>query len=127
MTTVAVDTSALMLPVELEVRLFEELERLLGDVETIAPAAVLDELDRLSSEGGTVGKAARVGRSLAEEYCRVVEADAAGADDAVLELARSGLASHVVTADRELAKRVREAQSSAITPRGRRQLAIQPP
>lgn len=127
MTTVAVDTSALMLPIELDIRLFDELERLLGDYEAIVPAQVVAELDRLSEEGGTVGKAASVGSSLAQQHCRVVEVDSASADDAVLELATSGAATYVVTADRELADRVRTAESPAITPRGRRQLAIQPP
>ncbi len=127
MTRVAVDTSALMLPVELDIRLFEELERLLGAVTPLVPALVLAELEHLESDGGRPGTAARVGVSLIEERCTVVETEANEADDAVLELARTGQAAYVVTADRELAERVRAAQRPVITPRGRRQLAIQPP
>ena len=46
---IVLDTNALMMPVECEVRLFEELDRLLTDVGGyLAPEAVRDELDKLA-------------------------------------------------------------------------------
>lgn len=127
MAVVAVDTSALMLPVELEIRVFDELERLLGDVEAVVPAQVVDELERLRSDGGTTGRAARVGLELLEASCTVVDGEAPTVDDAVIALALEGPAGYVVTADRELAARARSAGVPAITPRGRRRLSVQPP
>ncbi len=127
MVTVSVDTSALMLPVELDIRLFEELQRLLGDFDPIVSSSVLDELESLSAEGGQTGRAARVGLALAGEHCEPIETEQPVADDAVLALASDGLAGYLVTADRELATRARAAGITTITPRGRRQLAIEPP
>jgi len=46
MTTVALDASALMAPVERDLRLFDELDRLLGAVDPVVPGAVLEELDQ---------------------------------------------------------------------------------
>lgn len=108
-TQVALDTSALMMPVELDVRLFDELERLLDDYETTAPQAVLEELRRLSEKGGEEGTAANVGHDLATERCLVVDTEASYADDALVELARGGVVDYVVTNDRPLRDRVLEA------------------
>jgi hypothetical protein len=89
------DTNALMMPVECDVRLFDELARLgYGDATLLVPEPVLAELDALAGVGdadrpGTGGQervAARVGRDLAER-CRPVATDATYADDAVVELA----------------------------------------
>ena len=52
------DTSALMMPVECDVRVFDELDRLLGDVEFVTPAAVIAELDRLATGAGEEATAA---------------------------------------------------------------------
>ena len=43
--SVVMDTNALMMPVECDVRVFEELERLLGAVEPVVPEAVVAELE----------------------------------------------------------------------------------
>lgn len=92
---VILDTNALMMPVECDVRLFDELARLgYGDATLVVPEPVLAELDALAGVGdadrpGTGGQervAARVGRDLAER-CRSVPTDATYADDAVVELA----------------------------------------
>ena len=49
---VVLDTNALMAPVEVGVRTFEELDRLLGEYEALVPEAVLAELDRLAAGAG---------------------------------------------------------------------------
>ena len=106
MTTVVLDTNALMMPVECDVRVFEELDRLVGEADLIVPRAVVAELETLSAGGGT---------------------EAGYADDAVVELAEGGGddstpsvdgdrvdwetvddtgVTHVVTNDRELQGRL---------------------
>ncbi|MFB1063656.1 PIN domain-containing protein [Natrinema sp. H-ect4] len=126
-TRVALDTSALMMPVELDVRLFEELERLLDSFEPTIPQAVLEELRRLSEKGGQEGTAATVGHDLATERCLVVDTEASYADDALVELAREGTVDYVVTNDRPLRDRVLEASRPVIALRGRNKLAITQP
>jgi rRNA-processing protein FCF1 len=126
-TRVALDTSALMMPVELDVRLFEELDRLVGDYEPTIPQAVLEELRRLSEKGGEEGTAATVGHDLATERCFVVDTEASYADDALVELAREGSVEYVVTNDRPLRDRVLEANRPVIALRGRNKLAITQP
>ncbi len=126
-TRVALDTSALMMPVELDVRLFEELERLLDSFEPTIPQAVLEELRRLSEKGGQEGTAATVGHDLATERCLVVDTEASYADDALVELAREGNVEYVVTNDRPLRDRILEAGRPVIALRGRNKLAITQP
>ena len=126
-TRVALDTSALMMPVELDVRLFDELERLVDSFEPVAPQAVVEELRRLSEKGGTEGTAATVGHDLATERCLVVDTEASYADDALVELAREGTVDYVVTNDRPLRDRVLEANRPVIALRGRNKLAITQP
>lgn len=125
MATVVLDTSALMMPVECGVRVFEELERLLGDADPIAPRAVREELRSLAAGSGTEATAARVGLDLSSR-CRIRETDASYADDAVLELAvREG--EYAVTNDRPLRDRLLERGVPVIGLRGRNALAITEP
>ena len=127
MPVVALDANALMMPVELEVRVFDELDRLLDGHELVTPRAVLDELDRLSAGAGKAATAATVGHDLAEERCRVVEAeDATNADDALVELAQTGAVDYVVTNDGPLADRIRAAGVPVIAVRGPNTLAVSP-
>jgi hypothetical protein len=123
------DTNALMMPVELDVRLFEELERVLGTatggVDLVVPAAVVAELERLSSGGGREAVAASVGADLADR-CRVVETDASYADDAVLELATDE-GDYVVTNDLPLRDRLLERGVRVIGIRGQDKLQITEP
>jgi hypothetical protein len=114
---VVLDTNALMMPVELDVRLFDELDRILPPgYELFVPRAVLDELATLSSGNGKEATAASVGADLAER-ARPVEHDADYADDAVLEVARE-LGATVVTNDRPLRDRLFEAGIPVIGLRG---------
>ncbi|WP_436345962.1 PIN domain-containing protein [Natronorubrum sp. FCH18a] len=126
-TRVALDTSALMMPVELDVRLFDELDRVVDSYEATAPQAVVEELRRLSEKGGTEGTAANVGHDLATERCLVVDTEASYADDALVELAREGTVDYVVTNDRPLGDRILEASVPVIALRGRNKLAITQP
>ncbi|WP_394739006.1 PIN domain-containing protein [Natronococcus roseus] len=126
-TRVALDTSALMMPVELDVRLFDELERLIGSAELVAPQPVIEELRRLSEKGGTEGTAASVGHDLATERCLVVDTEESYADDALVELALEGSVDYVVTNDRPLCDRVLEASIPVLALRGRNKLAITQP
>ena len=134
----ALDASALMAPVEANVRLFEELDRLLGTYETVVPGSVLSELEGLASGAGTAATAASVGEDLATR-ARTVEVDdseEAGeiddggdtyADDALVALARTGRVDYVVTNDRPLIERVLDADTPVICLRGRNTLAITEP
>ncbi|MFB6195821.1 MAG: DUF188 domain-containing protein [Haloplanus sp.] len=120
------DTSALMMPVECGVRVFDELDRLVGDAEFVAPATVIEELESLATGAGEEATAASVGRDLAER-CRVVETDATYADDALVELADRGDCEYVVTNDGPLRDRLLERGVRVIGLRGRNTLNITQP
>ncbi|WP_380681658.1 PIN domain-containing protein [Salinigranum sp. GCM10025319] len=125
------DTNALMMPIERDVRVFDELARLLGEpvdgaasVDLVVPRAVVAELEKLAAGAGEEGVAASVGRDLADR-CRVVDTDADYADDAVVELAAA--ADYVVTADRPLRDRLLDRNVPVVGLRGRNTLAITEP
>jgi rRNA-processing protein FCF1 len=122
---VVLDTNALMMPVEVGVRTFEELDRLLGDYEAVVPKAVLDELDELAGDHGEEATAASVGADLARRECETIEHDAEYADDAVLELGQA--ADYVVTNDGPLQKRLLEANVPVISLRGSNKLELNEP
>ena len=143
--TVALDASALMAPVEADLRLFDELDRVLGTYEAVVPRAVIAELDRLSSGNGAAATAASVGRDLAGR-ARTVEAGSSGGNDggngddgenggstrpygdgALVALARAGRADYVVTNDRSLIERVLGADTPVLCLRGRNTLRIREP
>jgi len=123
---VVLDTNALMMPVECNVRLFEAVEQLLGDVEYLVPEAVLAELEELSGSASEEARAASVGRDLADR-CEPIETDQAYADDAVLEAGRRADVAHVVTNDEDLQRRLLDAGISVISLRGKHKLAITQP
>jgi rRNA-processing protein FCF1 len=123
--TVAMDTSALMMPVESDVRVFEEVERLLGDFECVAPEAVRDELAELSDGASEEAVAASVGADLAADRCRTVEHEASYADDVLVELADEF--DYVVTNDGPLKERLLDTGTPVIHIRGRNKLAISKP
>ena len=122
MTVVAMDTSALMMPVEVGVRVFDELDRLLGTYESVVPGAVVAELAKLADGAGEEGEAASVGADLAADRCRAVTTKAQYADDALVELAERGEVDAVVTNDAALRDRVLDAGAPVIHLRGRNQL-----
>ena len=63
---IVVDTNALMMPVECDVRLFDELERLVGDRELVSPEAVVAELEKIADGNGKEATAASVGLDLSD-------------------------------------------------------------
>ncbi|MFW5911478.1 MAG: PIN domain-containing protein [Halolamina sp.] len=123
-TTAVLDTNALMMPVELGVRVFDELDRLLGAYEAVTPAAVVAELEKLSEGNGEEGTAAAVGRDLVER-CTVIETEESYADDAVVAVAKATEGEvYAVTNDRPLRDRLLAAGVDVIGLRGRDTLAI---
>jgi rRNA-processing protein FCF1 len=139
-TTVAVDTSALMMPVERNVRLFDELDRLVGEgqrtsestsgdepraYECVVPRAVCEELAELSRGNGAEATAASVGADLADQRCRTVDHDESYADDALVELGPEFDA--VVTNDGPLRERLLDVGVPVIHIRGRNKLAVTQP
>ena len=122
---VVLDTNALMAPVEVGVRTFEELDRLLGEYEPLVPEAVLEELDRLAEGAGEEATAASVGADLARRECTSVEHDSSYADDAVVEIGRT--VEYAVTSDMPLRRRLLEANVPVICLRDRTKLEITEP
>lgn len=118
---VLLDANALMAPVESGVRLFEEIDRVVGPAELAVPAAVVEELERLADGGGQEGKAASVAADLVER-CTVVEHEAETGDAAIRELAPAY--EYVVTNDAQLRERLREAGVTVLGVRGRTTLAV---
>jgi rRNA-processing protein FCF1 len=120
------DANALMLPVEVGVRVFDELDRIAGDYDAVVPDCVVAELSKLADRGGEAGKAASVGADLATR-CATVETEESYADDALLELATDGDVEAVVTNDGPLKERLLDAGVPVIHLRGRNQLTITQP
>jgi len=125
---VVLDTNALMMPVELGVRTFDELDRLLGrgEYEALVPEAVLAELESLSTGAGEEAVAASVGADLAERH-EVVEHDADYADDAVFEVATTRDCDYAVTNDGPLRSRLLSRAVPVIGLRGRNKLDVTRP
>ena len=148
---IVLDANALMMPVECNLRLFAELDRVTADltdigvgVETGAetgtgvgrgedgfdlavPRAVLAELERLAAGAGEAATAAGVGLDLASERCRVLDHDAESGDEAVFECAtRDGVAG-AVTNDGPLRRRLLDAGVPVISLRGENKLAVTRP
>jgi rRNA-processing protein FCF1 len=131
MTRVLLDTNALMLPVECDVRVFDELERVLDDPEPVVPAACVAELEKLTDGAGEEAVAASVGRDLADRCEQVPHAEQY-ADDAVVGIATrdadAGAAVDcVATSDRDLRDRLLARDVPVIGLRGRNELALTRP
>ncbi|MFP4530554.1 MAG: twitching motility protein PilT [Halodesulfurarchaeum sp.] len=118
---VAMDANALMMPVEADLRVFEELDRLLGEYTPVVPDVVRAELESLADSSGQAGRAAQVGLDLADR-CDPISAAEPYADDALLALGRAGEVDAVVTNDAPLRERLLEAGVQVIHLRGRNQL-----
>ncbi|MFB6139037.1 MAG: PIN domain-containing protein [Halosimplex sp.] len=125
--SVVMDTNALMMPVECDVRVFEELERLVGAAELLVPDAVLDELAKIADGRGEEATAASVGLDLARDRCESVAHGAAYADDAVLELARREGVTHAVTNDGPLKRRLLDVGVPVVSLRAENKLAVTQP
>jgi rRNA-processing protein FCF1 len=127
MVVVGLDTNALMMPVECDIRVFDELDRLFGPAaELVVPSAVLDELDSLAGGHSEAATAASVGKDLAGR-CRVVETNVSYADDAIVELATDGELDYVVTNDAPLRDRLRSHGVHVVSRQGETTLGIRSP
>lgn len=128
MAVVCMDTNALMMPVECDLRVFEEVERLLPEAEFVVPDAVRRELRNLAGGASEEAVAASVGSDLAER-CRpiAVESGESHADDVIVSLARAGECDYVVTNDGPLRERLHDAGVPVIGLRGRNELAVTQP
>jgi rRNA-processing protein FCF1 len=131
MTSVLLDTNALMMPVECDVRVFDELERVLDAPEPVVPAACVAELEKLSEGQGEEGVAASVGRDLADR-CEQVAHVEQYADDAVVEIAtrdpdEGTTVDCVATNDADLRDRLLARDVPVIGLRGRNELALTQP
>ena len=117
---VIIDTNALMIPVQFNVDIFDELQRL-GFDEFVVPLAVINELETLVKR--TRGKdkmAAKVARSLADR-CEIM--DATGfADDVILELADE-IGAAVLTNDIKLKNRLCDKNITVVYLRQKNRLA----
>ena len=120
------DANGLMMPVECDVRVFEELDRLLSRPELLVPRGVLNELDSLAGGHGKEATAASVGRDLAER-CRTVDHESQKADDACVELALADACEYVLTNDRPLRERLFDSGVPVICLRGKNTLTIWEP
>ena len=124
---IVLDTNALMMPVECDVRLFEELERVVSESgDYLVPEAVRTELAKLADGAGKEATAAAVGEDLLAR-CTVTDTAADYADDAVLELAERDDVTHAVTNDKPLKRRLLDAGVPVISLRGRNKLGITQP
>ena len=99
---VLLDANALMMPFQFPIDLEGELVRLFGQVTAKVPSSVLRELERLAPANAT----AKAARRFAARF-PVLEVEGEG-DDALLALARTEGAA-VLTNDKALRRRVREA------------------
>lgn len=117
---VIIDTNALMIPVQFNVDIFDELQRL-GFDEFVVPKAVLNELDILvDGLRGEDKMAAKVARSLADR-CEAV--DIVGfADDVIAELAENTGAA-VLTNDIQLKNRLLKKDITVVYLRQKNRLA----
>jgi len=131
MTRVLLDTNALMMPVECDVRVFEELDRVLDDPVPVVPAACVAELEKLSEGQGEEAVAASVGRDLADR-CEQAAHVEGYADDAVVEIATRDADAGttvdcVATNDADLRDRLLARDVPVIGLRGRNELALTQP
>jgi len=105
---VGMDTSALTMPVEVGVRVFEELDRHLGEPTLVAPVSVRAELETLAANShGEEATAASVGADLLER-CLELDTEAEYADDALVELGEDRRIDAAVTNDEPLRERLLE-------------------
>ena len=129
---VALDTNAFLMPIRNDIRVFDELDRLVPGNEAVTIDAVVEELDALQeTESGKEAMAASVGADLARR-CRIIHPDdgfegEAYADDALVELARRGRFEYVATNDGPLRQRLLDARVPVIHLRGKHKLTITQP
>ena len=109
------DANALLMPFQFRMNLDKEISRLLGEIRVLVPSSVVHEISRLQT------REAKAAMALARKY-EVVETELAG-DDGVLDVAVRNEAA-VVTNDRELMSRLKEAGLPVVRLRSERYLVL---
>ncbi len=121
-TKVIPDTNALMIPMQFGVDLISEVGRLTGSQRTVIPQGVMDELEALSGSPGAARAALALARKLVDDGRAELAPHGGPEDDPVdtrvLRLAETR-GYPVVTNDRDLIARLREAGVRVIRLRGR--------
>ena len=122
---VILDSNAIMMVFEFSIDLEDELTRLLGSYHIVVPKSIIEELEFLSEHGkGKKKLIAKPSLKSVNGY-DVVDIDIGGkGDSAVFYLARK-LSGVVVTNDRELRKRLRNASLHVIYLRGKKRLVLE--
>lgn len=115
-TTVVLDTNALLMPFQFNINLDKELERLLGSFEAVVPSSVLEELEKTKPE-----RHAKAARALASKY-RIFETDEKG-DAAILSVAEK-LKAVVVTNDKQLGSKLKALKLPVVSLRSRTRLVL---
>ena len=114
------DTNILFLVVRSGFPLEEEVDRVLPGARLLVPASVVGELDGLAT---SLAPGAMAARALVDRYA--VQVTRERGDDGVIEAATSARA-WVVTADRELRRRLAIRGITALVPRDRHRLEVVP-
>ena len=123
---VLLDSNFLMIPLELHIDVFQEIQNLLGKkVEFILIKPVYDELQTLSMGSSKVGRQAAYALKLAQR-CRTmnVEAKARESTDYVIARVAKEKGAIVATLDLELRKRLRNISVPVIYLRERSRLEV---
>ncbi|MBN2517794.1 MAG: nucleotide-binding protein [Candidatus Altiarchaeota archaeon] len=124
-TLVLLDTNFFLVPFQLGVNIFSELDRVLQTNYTLVTLSPqLDELTRLSKDAkkGSDKTAARIGLELARGM-RVIESPLKG-DEAILDFAKRNKCI-VCTNDSELRKKLKGMRTRTIFVRNRQKLALE--
>ncbi len=118
------DANALMMPLEMGVDLFSEVQTLVGAFEPVIPTEVRAELAGLARQQGRRGAAARFGLSLAARCAEVPLGPERTVDAGISAYARS----HdclVATSDRELRRSLLRDGVPVIALRGPRRVTLE--
>lgn len=122
--TVILDSSAVIMCFEFSIDLEKELTRLLGSYHIVVPSSIIRELEFLSKKGvGNKKIKAKASLKLVENYETVV-VDEKNADDSLIILAKM-MNGVVVTNDKELRKRLRDASVSVVFLRAKKKLMME--
>lgn len=121
---VILDSSAIFMLFEFSIGLESELSRLLGKYHVIIPKPIFEEIKLLAEKGkGKKKLIAKPALELIKGFEIINADDAKCGDDAVLHLAKK-FTGFVVTNDRELRKRVKDASLHTIFLRSKKYLVL---
>ena len=122
--TVILDSSAIIMCFEFSIDLEKELTRLLGAYHIVIPCSIIRELEFLSNKGaGNKKIKAKASLKLVDKY-ETVSVDEKNADDSLISLAKR-INGVVVTNDKELRERLRDASVSVVFLRAKKKLMLE--